>query len=62
MMIDKSCINSKTLQMIRDIVANIYVIVDAENKEEERGNMLMTLGEISGIIRLAEELYKAADE
>ena len=30
-------------------------------KGEERGNMLVILGEINGIVLLAEELRKAAD-
>jgi len=61
-MIDEEDINRKALQLIRDAISGIYDMIDGEHKEEERGNMLVILGEIDGIIRMAEELRKAADE
>lgn len=58
MKIDESCINHNALNLINDLVIDSYSMIDCD-KDEERGFSLMTIGEIKGVIDLANELKKA---
>jgi hypothetical protein len=52
MKIDEESINHNAVRMIKDLVESRYdMIMDAT--AEERGYLLMTLGEIAGIIEMA---------
>lgn len=58
MKIDESCIDHNAINLINDLVFDSYSMIDCETAEE-RGFYLMTIGEIKGVINLAEELKKA---
>ena len=57
----EECINHNAVRLVKDLVESRYdMITDAT--AEERGYLLMTLGEIAGIIEMAEvmkEVLKA---
>jgi len=55
MKIDEECINHNAVRIIKDLVESRYdMIMDAT--AEERGYLLMTLGEIAGIIEMADAM------
>lgn len=61
MRINEDCINHNAVRLIKDLVENRYDMV-MEATAEERGYLLMTLGEIAGIIEMADvmkEVLKA---
>jgi hypothetical protein len=61
MKIDEESINHNAVRMIKDLVESRYDMI-MEATAEERGYLLMTLGEIAGIIEMAnamKEVLKA---
>lgn len=58
MKIDEASINHNAMNIISGLVADSYSMID-DKTDEERGIFLMTIGEIKGIIDLANELKKA---
>ena len=54
MKIDESCIDHNTVRLIRDLIDSRYELIDNDKPAQERGYTLMTLGEIAGIIEMAE--------
>lgn len=54
MKIDESCINHNVVRLIEEITANIYEC----NEEEHNADRLVMLGEINGVLNLANELKK----
>ena len=55
MKLNEECINHNAVRIIKDLVENRYdMITDAT--AEERGFLLMTLGEIAGIIEMADAI------
>lgn len=56
MKIDESCINHNAVRLIDDLVESRYELIDGKNPEVERGFVLMTLGEIAGVIQMAEAM------
>ena len=56
MKIDESCIDHNTVRLIRDLVDSRYELIDNDKPAQERGFMLMTLGEIAGVIEMAEAM------
>ena len=61
MKIDEASINHNALNLISGLVTDSYSIID-DKSDEERGFFLMTLGEIQGVIDLANELKKVLRE
>ena len=61
MKIDEASINHNALNLISGLVTDSYAIID-DKSDEERGFFLMTLGEIQGVIDLANELKKVLRE
>lgn len=55
MKINEDCINHNAVRMIKELVDSRYVMLD-DGSAKERGYMLMTLGEIAGIIEMAEAM------
>ena len=53
MKIDESCINHNAVKLIDDLLVCRYEQIDGKNPEVERGFVLMTLGEIAGVIQMA---------
>lgn len=61
MRINEGCINHNAVRIIKDLVESRYDMI-MEGTAEERGYFLMTLGEIAGIIEMADvmkEVLKA---
>lgn len=52
MKIDESCINHNAVKLIDALVESRYELIDGKNPEVERGFVLMTLGEIAGVIEM----------
>ena len=62
MKIDKETINHNTVRMIKALMETRYDMIMPEKEAyAERGYMLMTLGEISGIIEMGEALKEVLD-
>ena len=55
MKIDEACINHNVVRLISELVETNYVLIGYDERKE-RGYALMTLGEISGVIELANAL------
>ena len=53
MKIDESCINHNAVKLIDALVECRYEMIDSDNPEVDRGFVLMTLGEIAGVIQMA---------
>lgn len=56
MKIDESCINHNAIRLIRDLIDTRYELIDNDKPAQERGFMMMTLGEIAGVIEMAEAM------
>jgi len=64
MKIDEASINQNAVRLIKDLVGTSYDMImpnDSGNYEfaEERGYMLMTLGEIQGVLDMAQAMKEA---
>ena len=53
MKIDESCINHNAVRLIDALVECRYEMIDGDRPKVERGYVLMTLGEIAGVIQTA---------
>ena len=61
MKIDEICINHNVVRIIKDIVQDPYTLAYNVTSADERSNLnvtMLTLGEIHGVIALADELKK----
>jgi hypothetical protein len=56
MKIDEACINHNAIRLIRDLIDTRYELIDNDKPAQERGYTLMTLGEIAGVIEMAEAI------
>lgn len=54
MKIDEKSINHNAVRMIKDLLESRYELIEEDKQSQERGYMLMTLGEIAGIIEMAD--------
>ena len=62
MKVDKEAIDHNTVRMIKALMETRYdMIMPESDAYAERGYMLMTLGEISGIIQMGEALKEVLD-
>lgn len=57
MKIDEASINHNAMNIISGLVTDSYSMID-DKTDEERGIFLMMIGEIQGVIDLANELKK----
>ena len=55
MKINEDCINHNTVRIIKELVECRYGMI-TEATAEERGYLLMTIGEIAGIIEMADAM------
>ena len=55
MKINEDCINHNAVRMIKELTESRYDMI-MEATADERGYLLMTLGEIAGIIEMAEAM------
>ena len=56
MKITEDSINYNTVRLIRDLIDTRYELIDNDKPAQERGYTLMTLGEIAGVIEMAEAM------
>lgn len=56
MKIDEGCIEHNAVKLIHDLIETRYDLIMGDNPADERGYMLMTLGEIGGVVEMAEAL------
>jgi hypothetical protein len=56
MKIDIECINHNAVRMIKDLLESRYEMIEEDEQSRECGYMLMTIGEIAGIIEMAEAM------
>lgn len=56
MKIDDACIDHNIVRLIRDLIDTRYELIDNDKPAQERGFMMMTLGEIAGVIEMAEAI------
>ena len=52
--IDTESINHNAVRLIKDLLESRYDLIEEDKQNQERGYMLMTLGEIAGIIEMAD--------
>lgn len=62
MKITEDFLNNYALEVISEIMETCYDIINKDNEFAERGYLLMTLGEINGIIDVVSEMKKAINE
>ena len=62
MKIDEGCIEHNAVKLIHDLIETRYDLITGDNPADERGYMLMTLGEIGGIVEMAEALKEVLKE
>ncbi len=58
MRICEECINNNAVSLIKDLVESRYDMIEnnEQNQMQERGYLIMTLGEIAGIIEMADAM------
>ena len=56
MKINEESINHNAVRIIKELVECRYEMIEEEKQSRERGNLLMTIGEIAGIIEMAEAM------
>ena len=62
MKIDTESINHNAVRMIKDLLESRYDLIEEDKQDQELGYLIMTLGEIAGIIEMAnamKEVLKA---
>lgn len=56
MKITEDSIDYNAVRLIRDLIGTRYELIDNDKPAQERGYTLMTLGEIAGVIEMAEAM------
>lgn len=56
MKIDEGCINHNVIRLVDELVESRYEFIDPANPARERAYLLLTLGEIGGVLELARAL------
>lgn len=56
MKIDEKSINHNAVRMIKDLLESRYELIEEDKPSQERGYLIMTLGEIAGIIEMADAM------
>ena len=62
MKINEECINHNAVRLIKDLLESRYDLIEEDKQNQELGYLIMTLGEIAGIIEMADvmkEVLKA---
>ena len=49
-------INYNAVRMIKDLLESRYDLIEEDKQDQERGYLIMTLGEIAGIIEMADAM------
>ena len=56
MRINEECINHNAVRMIKDLLESRYDLIEEDKQDQELGYLIMTLGEIAGIIEMADAM------
>lgn len=56
MKIDEDCINHNAVRLIKDLLESRYDLIEEDKQDQELGYLIMTLGEIAGIIEMADAM------
>lgn len=56
MKIDENSINHNAVRMIKDLLEVRYDLIEEDKQDQEREYFLMTIGEIAGIIEMADAI------
>ena len=56
MKIDTECINHNAVRLIKDLLESRYDLIEEDKQNQELGYLIMTLGEIAGIIEMADAM------
>ena len=56
MKIDEKSINHNAVRMIKYLLESRYDLIEEDKQNQERGYLLMTIGEIAGIIEMADAM------
>ena len=56
MKIGYESINHNAVRLIKDLLESRYNLIEVDKQNQERGYLLMTLGEIAGIIEMADAM------
>jgi hypothetical protein len=56
MKIDEKSINHNAVRLIKDLLESRYELIEEDKQNIERGYLLMTIGEIAGIIEMADAM------
>ena len=56
MKIDTESINHNAVRMIKDLLESRYDLIEEDKQDQELGYLIMTLGEIAGIIEMADAM------
>jgi hypothetical protein len=56
MKIDEKSINHNAVRLIKDLIESRYEMIEEDKQSLERGYLLMTLGEIAGVIEMADAM------
>ena len=56
MRINEECINHNAVRMIKDLLESRYDLIEEDKQNQELGYLIMTLGEIGGIIEMADAM------
>jgi hypothetical protein len=54
--INNESINHNAVRLIKDLLESRYDLIEEDKQNQERGYLLMTLGEIAGIIEMADTM------
>ena len=56
MKINEECVNHNAVRLIKDLIESRYEMIEEDKQNIERGYLLMTIGEIAGIIEMADAM------
>ena len=56
MRINEECINHNSVRLIKDLLESRYDLIEEDKQDQELGYLIMTLGEIAGIIEMADAM------
>ena len=56
MRINEECINHNAVRLIKDLLESRYDLIEEDKQNQELGYLIMTLGEIAGIIEMADAM------
>ena len=56
MKINEECVNHNAVRLIKDLLESRYDLIEEDKQNQERGYLLMTIGEIAGIIEMTDAM------